>query len=438
MRYDLTISASYVDDWGIWEGVREIFQNAKDEEDKNSNKMSVTYSGSKKILKIKNDGAFLERKVLLTGFSNKRNDKNMRGMYGEGLKLGSIALLRNDIKIKIRNKNELWAPEFKKSRKFGNEQILSFNVSTKKTDCGGVVVEIIGLEEEDWNDIKEKILFLEKSDDHIDTSHGQILRDKKYQGKIFVKDIFVEYQSGYRYGYNVVNVKVDRDRKMVSTFDRDWELAKCWEFASYDNHEISEEVFDMLFMESNDVVGFKHAYTSSSFKDKMCDIFVDNNGRGAFPVESQDEADNISHIGMRGVIVPSTLRSILNQKFDLSKKESQGKRIRREYKEEELSELARKNLSWVRSLILKIDKKLFDFIDPWIKVVDFYDNRILGRFSLVDKSIFVSGNAVTDKKKLLNVMVEEMAHMTLRNHGHFDFKLAIHEIYSLIIIESGL
>lgn len=439
MRYDLTISTTYVEDWGIWEGAREVLQNAKDEEDKNGHKMTIEYNESRQILKVKNDGAFLNRSAMLIGLSDKKGDNSLRGMHGEGLKLGTIALLRCGIGVKIRNNKELWAPFFNKLRKFNSEKILSFKVTKHRgADCKGVVVEISGLKKDDWEIIKDRALFINKPSDYKETTFGSILNDEKYRGKVFVKDLFVSDYEGYQHGYNLTNLRTDRDRRMVSTFDLTWELARIWEKVSENSDRLSEKTFTMLSKGDNDVDGFRHIYTSTSFKDKMCDHFTNVHGGDAFPVINQDESDSMSHIGKKGIIVPTALHGILGHRFDSSAKESLKSEVKKEYREIDLSDDAKDNLKWVKNLISLADSVFQELINPWITIVDFYDDNIYGKFSLKEKRIFISRKAVSSRKRLLNAIVEEIAHMTLKSHGHNDFKMAIHDIYSLIILNSGM
>ena len=60
-KYELSISADYVPSWGIVEGVREFFQNAIDEETRDSsNKMMLRYDGEKATLTIGNKHSALD------------------------------------------------------------------------------------------------------------------------------------------------------------------------------------------------------------------------------------------------------------------------------------------------------------------------------------------------------------------------------------------
>ena len=54
-KFELSISPDYVADWGVIEAVRELFQNALDQQTINkNNKMFFTYDKESKILRIGN------------------------------------------------------------------------------------------------------------------------------------------------------------------------------------------------------------------------------------------------------------------------------------------------------------------------------------------------------------------------------------------------
>jgi hypothetical protein len=82
-KFQLTISAGYVEDWGLHEGVREIIQNALDGQ-QDGCPMTIDHSGD--TLTVSNQGARLDRSVWLLGNSSKNADSH-RGHFGEGLKL---------------------------------------------------------------------------------------------------------------------------------------------------------------------------------------------------------------------------------------------------------------------------------------------------------------------------------------------------------------
>ena len=103
-KIELTIAPSYVPSWGIVEAVRELFQNALDQQKQNpTNKMSWEYDPEAQRLRICNKYSTLEASSLLLGATTKADDTSTIGQFGEGYKIATLVLLRNDKKITFYN-----------------------------------------------------------------------------------------------------------------------------------------------------------------------------------------------------------------------------------------------------------------------------------------------------------------------------------------------
>ncbi|MDD3251792.1 MAG: hypothetical protein PHV18_04435 [Lachnospiraceae bacterium] len=77
-KYELSISADYVPEWGVTEAVREFFQNAIDEQARDSgNKMFFDYDPISQVIRIGNKHSDLDIKTLLFGVTTKKNDREM-------------------------------------------------------------------------------------------------------------------------------------------------------------------------------------------------------------------------------------------------------------------------------------------------------------------------------------------------------------------------
>ena len=128
-RVELTIRSSYVSRWGLKEGVRELIQNALDQEamDK-SNAMSIKYENE--TLFIANKNSYLTRDTLLFGTTTKEGLQNTIGQFGEGYKLAMLCLTRQGYKVTIFNKalNEVWKPILINKRSMNNAEILAIDI----------------------------------------------------------------------------------------------------------------------------------------------------------------------------------------------------------------------------------------------------------------------------------------------------------------------
>ena len=94
-KYELTISTKYVPDWTYVEAVRELLQNAIDNEavDEN-NKYEAVYLADEEKLNISNKSSKLTLDTLLLGVSTKRDDNRTIGQHGEGYKIAFMVLAR--------------------------------------------------------------------------------------------------------------------------------------------------------------------------------------------------------------------------------------------------------------------------------------------------------------------------------------------------------
>lgn len=93
-KIELSITTTYCPDWSSWEGIRELIQNARDAEVQHGATMSVVHRPDTRTLVITNEGVTLSREALLFGNTSKVGRSDMIGHFGEGMKVGILALLR--------------------------------------------------------------------------------------------------------------------------------------------------------------------------------------------------------------------------------------------------------------------------------------------------------------------------------------------------------
>lgn len=168
-NYELTVSMGYVPTWTHVDAVREIFQNAKDEETVNpENKMFFDYNEETETLMIGNKTGKLNKSTLLIGISDKRNDNRTIGQHGEGYKIATVVLLREGLSLKIYNFgcNEVWTAKKIKSRRYGVD-IPAFDIQKagsllRPVANHDLVFEIQGITAEMYEEILESNLYLQE------------------------------------------------------------------------------------------------------------------------------------------------------------------------------------------------------------------------------------------------------------------------------------
>lgn len=127
MKVELTIKVDYLPKWGALEGLRELIQNGKDAETEFRAPLEVRHRKDTNVLVIENDGCTIPHEALLFGHTSKLGRSGMIGKFGEGLKLGVLALVRAGHTVRIRSGSEVWIPKIERSEKF-NADVLTVTI----------------------------------------------------------------------------------------------------------------------------------------------------------------------------------------------------------------------------------------------------------------------------------------------------------------------
>lgn len=318
-KFELTISPNYVPSWTIVDAIRELFQNALDQEkQKPGNKASWSYDEATETLTISNATSVLEAKSLLLGQTTKADDKSTIGQFGEGYKVATLVLLRNSKGITFYNygAKEIWRPKFVKSRKY-NSTILTFITEKvaiwEKVPSADLVIEISGItKDEYYNQIVPSNLHLNTNVKVIETTHyGDIIT---MPGKVFVNGLYVCDYEPYEYGYNFKPeyLKLDRDRKMVSDFDLRWVASQVWNSSSN-----RDKVVDMISKGVADVAYVEALSGNPCWNKLSAEKFKSVYGNEAIPVSTQADLERVPK-GYKGILVPSQYCKLIKNYEDFN------------------------------------------------------------------------------------------------------------------------
>lgn len=312
-KFELSLAKDYVPDWNYVDAVREIFQNALDQEATvEGNDMFFNYNPDTQILSIGNKLSTLETSTLLLGSSTKRNDDNTIGQFGEGYKIATLVLTREDKKVTFYNygNREVWKPRFVNSRRYGAE-ILTFFVDKKypwqSVPDNNLVITIENITLEEYENIVESNLHLQDIGEHFATGSGRILLDEKYKGKVYVNGLYVCNYNSYHYGYDFKPrlLKIDRDRRLVDNFELKWLASNMW--LDDGDEEMRRIAADLIKQDAADVQFFYNLGHSNPHYTKTAnyahDDFKKEYGDKAIPVSSQEEMEAVSKTTYRPVMV---------------------------------------------------------------------------------------------------------------------------------------
>lgn len=409
-KIQLTLSTGYVPTWGAWEGVREVVQNALDAHD-DGHELSVKHSGD--TLRVASDGVKLDANVWLLGTSSKDSSKH-RGHFGEGLKLGVLALVRAGHSVKIVNDDESWTPRIEESEAFDGADVLAIYTRSRKP-TGKFVVEIGGISREAWAELKPRFTFLVQPEDVVSTYYGNVLLDPDLKGKVYVKGIFVETKSGLSAGYDLMHASTDRDRRMVDAWDIKYHMARAWEEAmTHEDARTDAKVMEMLKAGAEDVAEFGSSYNGLSelVAGKIAASFVAEYGDDALPVTSMADSREAAHMGKRGVVVPESFaRAIKNVVGSLeSVREAFKTAVSHVYSWDDLSD-AEQNI-YTDALVMvetAADALGFASVEPRLSIVDFSDPSLNGLHEGTG-GIKLARKLLADFDETLRVLVHEVAH----------------------------
>ena len=405
-KIELSITTDYVNTWDAWSGVRELVQNAKDAEVQFNAPMTIDWHNGK--LRIQNDNVTLPRESLLLGFSTKRDRDDLIGAFGEGYKIGVLALLRCGHAVKIRSGDEVWVPSIQKSEKYSAD-VLTFDIKGGNEKKNRIRVEVDGVTKEVWLEMKSRFLFLnDLSSSRIQTADGELLLSKEHQTKIFVKGIFVQSNSKLKYGYNFVDARLDRDRKMLNSWELDWKTALIWEGAVRTRPDMLETLFTLAQEDEHDVKGFAdQSEVSKSLSGEVAKIFRGKHGQNAIPVISTSQSRDVEQYGARGVIVQKSLNQILVSTMGTAD-EAVKKLQAQVTKTLAWHELSLEQQRVLDGAIRLLGKHLPECSLNMIDVVKFNNPNMCGRFS--EGRVLVSDTILYDFEETLATLIHEFAH----------------------------
>jgi len=352
-----TISENYVNDWGYKEGIREIMQNALDSNDLGFTG-GIKYIKDRKKIVIFNHGAKLNLDSLLLGTTSKGNDIRQRGKYGEGFKVGSLALYRDKKPVTIYTGNETWYPEID-NHKAIKTPVLVFNIKKGNPYKQRLTFEIDDITQEEWTTLKDQFITLcnLESDMYHQTPESKVLLGKKFKGKVYCGGIFVSHDKNLEYGYDFKPpvLSLNRDRNMVDSFNLKWNTSKAWAYLSAN---MKGKLFDTEKMLKSNCpdVEFMDQFADYTVTGKLVEKFFEDNTKRSYPVTSTEEQEQVRDLGYTPVYSSQNYSTNIRKK--LGSIEDLKRRVELDWKLfKNITLIDDANIQWVFEVIFKIDPK---------------------------------------------------------------------------------
>lgn len=317
-RIEFPISAEYLDRdvWSKWAGVRECVQNAKDAATAGA-EMTVEHFPRSNRLVITSKGLTMDVRALVYGHSTKRGDDRMIGRHGDGLISALVALTREGCDVRIETGDEAWVPSFEASPKFAGERVLVIR-TRKIARRDHVSIEINNVSATEWSEFRKRFFFLlteAERGETVETSGGDMLLSPALKGRVFVKGIYVQTSENLSAGYNIADLSLDRDRRVISGWDLSWHTSQIIQRASGKNADAAAGLYQNLKKESaaDGSAGIEYARGEAVVSD-VAARFEAEFGVGTVPVANETEATRIRSLGAMASVVPDGLRKVLQKK----------------------------------------------------------------------------------------------------------------------------
>jgi len=300
-RHKMSLSVEYVGTWSLQDALRELFQNSIDH-----GNWSWLYKNE--TLTITSKSTALDKKYLLLGMSDKK--EGSIGQYGEGFKLAMLVLCRLGYKPYILTGDEKWEPKLIKSRTYGTQQLV-FDVYKDQPQVNDIVFVVPCISLLEFSELQNRNLHVRKPSMGWYIDKGRILSED-YAGKIFVGGLYVcEIPLRHGYDFDPEVLKLDRDRRMVSSFDVHWLTCQMWkqtEEYDYILSLIKEDAPDVKYLDS-----FVYS-AKQGLADKAAEAFLDEHGPEAVPVVDNYDLGKAKDEGHdKVIIVPKVTVQLLQQ-----------------------------------------------------------------------------------------------------------------------------
>ena len=306
----------------------------------------LLYSPSTSSLTLLNLRTTLTRKVLLIGYSTKRGVEGMVGSFGEGLKVGLLALLRGGggAGVWMQTGGEVWRFGLYEDAGYG-ERLLGVWTEEREEE-GGVEVEgeavgetvlrasidplnradtttvVTGVSPAEWAEWVTDFLFLSPPlpQSHVRVSQGALLLSEPHRHALYVKGFKVAtlLPSELTYGVDLKRVQLDRDRKAVlQPADLHRQVGSMWVEAVNARPDLLPLYFDLL-MNASTSAEARNAeyYMSNAIIESIATTFFAQHGPLSQPV-MQGTAEDVLFISnqlqRRPVLVPAGLYDVLTR-----------------------------------------------------------------------------------------------------------------------------
>lgn len=196
------ISPKYCLNWTIEDAIRELIANALD----TKSKISITHDNGYVTISDKGEG--VAKANLLFGSSSKTEDEI--GHFGEGLKMASLVLARNDRDFKLVTNGYMYKAKIERDKEFNSDVLVLHLKKSKKRKGTDITFKC---SENELKMTKEKFIKFNESLEKI----GENIYNPG--GSVYVNGVFIAKQNTL-FSYDISDKNrnlLSRDRKTINT-----------------------------------------------------------------------------------------------------------------------------------------------------------------------------------------------------------------------------
>ena len=373
-KIPLTIDPGYCIDWGAWEGVRELVSNAKDAEDEDpARKMEIQHLPRTARLVIRTENTTVDPSSLLVLGKSSKRGMDVRGRFGEGFAIGMLALTRAGHEVTFKNDDESWRCSLERADEdhpLAGSELLTF-YSRKITPTHDFEVTVEGITTEIWDAMKKLFLFLSPppADYAVRVSEGTLLIGEDQKGKVFSRGVFVRHFDDLKCGYDIKDLALDRDRRMVDEWRLHDKLSEMWEEAVKRNPDkLRRQLYDIVKSDSPEARHLRWR-TDEKLLKTVREEFESEHGEGVVPVTTMAEAKEIMDLGAKPKTVNNTLKELL-AKSGLSAEQAKQKLESEVARRLDLTDLSQEEIARLSTVQLVTDRYI---------VVEFRSDKTLAK-----------------------------------------------------------
>ncbi len=442
---DLNLEENYgrSSGWGEDEGVRDYGQNMLDGHDQGY-PMRVEHRNGWTCLI--NEGCVLPFKVWRMGWTDKTGT-NLRGRHGDGLKVGTLALLRSGIEVKIYNGEEIWTPKIERCD--DGEMGLRIHTRKRRMDEYGDrghsdFTAMLKIDKYRWN-ARHGARFLPlmavPADDIVTVrGQGSLLKGSDWAGRIYAQGVYVCQERDLDYGYDFDDIELDRDRRTVDHWDLQGHITNLMSEIAKSEGTWAATTYAMLVTDTGDVANMSThmGWRSSDLSEQIAACFVAEHGAEAVPVHDGGDADKAEHYGLQPVVVPRNLVRVLEPQLG-SLKDRLAKAVDDSGKQIAVSNLDAAEYvvyAQVLNLLHLADVVDVDKAKSVTRIFEFSaDGAPRGTFHMDSGEIRIRRDMLRTQQAFLAVMIHEVCHADGIGNSHAVSMEAAWEAVAAVLLE---